>query len=80
MCGIAGIVSTAPGDFGSSMKKMLQAMVHRGPDDEGEIVLGPPQCSGSVVLGSCRLAILDLTGRGHMPMQNSGTGDWMVYN
>jgi len=53
---------------------MRDALVHRGPDDAGHH-LGP-----GVALGSRRLAILDLSERGHMPMRLGGDRYWMVYN
>lgn len=43
------------------MRAMRDALVHRGPDDEGGLSLGP------AVLGFRRLSILDLT-NGHQPM------------
>lgn len=42
---------------------MLDAIRHRGPDDEGL------HCSGAAVIGARRLAIIDLVG-GHQPMLN----------
>jgi len=53
---------------------MRDAMVHRGPDDAGEY-LAP-----GVFLGSRRLAILDLSERGHMPMSDSTGRYHAVYN
>lgn len=46
---------------------MLRAIGHRGPDDEGSVELPAPPF-GSVWLGHRRLAILDLSARGHQPM------------
>ena len=41
MCGIAGIFHlTGPGDIGSEMTAMLQAMKHRGPDSTGYSLYG----------------------------------------
>jgi len=58
-----------------------RAMAHRGPDDEGVEILplrsDAQQCVG---LGSRRLAILDLSPAGHMPMHDPETGNWLVFN
>src|SRR5258705_7891218 len=64
MCGICGVVSsdgTYPLEE-SVLIAMRDLMVHRGPDDAGHCRLP------GVALGSRRLAILDLSERGHMPM------------
>ena len=43
MCGIAGIMHTdGPGDIGSEMTRMLQSMMHRGPDSTGFALYGEP--------------------------------------
>ena len=34
MCGIAGIFSLAPVPVEPAVRRMMRAMVHRGPDDE----------------------------------------------
>lgn len=80
MCGIAGVVSVRPGAFRAAVQAMLDAMTHRGPDDEGLAVLEPPDVTGTVVLGSRRLAILDRSPAGHQPMQDPQRRHWIVYN
>jgi asparagine synthase (glutamine-hydrolysing) len=61
---------------------MMQAIIHRGPDDEGyeEFLLhtdaGGPACG----FGFRRLAILDLSPLGHQPMINRDTGDAIIFN
>ncbi len=76
MCGICGIVSREP--IAATSRKPLLAMrdsmVHRGPDDAGDYV------RPGVVMGSRRLAILDLSERGHMPMSTSDGRFWIAYN
>jgi asparagine synthase (glutamine-hydrolysing) len=69
MCGIAGIVSENERDLGSSLKTMLQAMRHRGPDGAGFTVdryteraarledLALAGKRGKVAVGHVRLAI-----------------------
>jgi asparagine synthase (glutamine-hydrolysing) len=57
---------------------MLDAQLHRGPDDGGSRVVS---VSGATVgLGNRRLAIQDLSPLGHQPMVNQATGDILVYN
>src|SRR5215510_5561078 len=75
MCGICGIVylDLAPVD-GHLVDEMRDSMTHRGPDDAGSYI-GP-----GIGLGSRRLAILDLSERGHMPMATPDRRFWIVYN
>lgn len=60
------------------VRAMNDAQAHRGPDDQGAVVLQVGD--GIVGLGSRRLAILDLSPLGHQPMHNPETGDALVYN
>jgi len=56
---------------------MIQA--HRGPDDFG--IWDKRLADGSYIgLGSRRLAILDLSASGHMPMCNEDRSIWITYN
>jgi len=58
-----------------------RALAHRGPDDEGTVLLSPPSDPNSCVgLGSRRLAILDLSPAGHQPMHDALTGNWLAFN
>ena len=61
MCGIAGCVnwSGEPADR-RTLQRMIGAIRHRGPDDEGVFV------DGAIGLAHARLSILDLAG-GHQP-------------
>jgi len=52
---------------------MCDAIVHRGPDDEGTVV------HGAVGLGMRRLSIIDLPG-GHQPIHNEDQSVWVVFN
>jgi len=63
MCGIAGVLdrSGAPASI-VILKRMTDAIAHRGPDGEGHYV------DGSLGLGHRRLAIIDLSEAGHQPM------------
>src|SRR5437870_6062506 len=64
MCGIAGFVTTGfRGDSRDVVHRMVTALRHRGPDDQGEYV------DAQAALGSCRLSIIDLAG-GRQPIGN----------
>jgi asparagine synthase (glutamine-hydrolysing) len=75
MCGIAGIFNYRSQEPVSSviLKAMTDALVHRGPDDEGFYV------SGQVGLGHRRLSIIDLAA-GQQPMANEDDTVWVVFN
>jgi asparagine synthase (glutamine-hydrolysing) len=76
MCGICGIVASdhAYPIAESTLLAMRDSLIHRGPDDAGHY-LAP-----GVALGSRRLAILDLSERGHMPMSTLDGRYWITYN
>lgn len=76
MCGITGLI--APEISTDSLNQMLQVMYHRGPDDQGKEIITFNHFQ--VGLGSTRLAIIDLSPAGHMPMYDTDTGNWIVYN
>ncbi|HEV3472430.1 MAG TPA: asparagine synthase (glutamine-hydrolyzing) [Actinomycetota bacterium] len=79
MCGFSAIVGrVGPENASSAMQAMLDAQVHRGPDDEGMHVQATTD--GSVALGARRLAIIDVSAAGHQPMVNQDTGDVLAYN
>ena len=79
MCGIAGIVGAlSPDQVNESLRSMLDAQLHRGPDDGGSMVISVGDAT--VGLGNRRLAIQDLSPLGHQPMVNDATGDILVYN
>ena len=64
MCGICGTIGLDPKLDGEAVvRRMLAAIVHRGPDDEAFLDATP------VVLGSRRLSIIDLAG-GSQPICN----------
>jgi asparagine synthase (glutamine-hydrolysing) len=82
MCGISGVVVADPRLAEPAVRRMMAAMVHRGPDDEGfvELPFGADESGPVLGLGFRRLAILDLSPAGHQPMVNPSTGDWLVFN
>ncbi len=65
MCGIAGILSTASETIADvHLKKMINAIAHRGPDGEG-IWSNEKQ---NILLGHRRLSIIDLSENAAQPM------------
>ena len=83
MCGICGVISFEAIPVEDSVRRMMRAMIHRGPDDEGyeERPVGRHHDTRSTVgLGFRRLSILDLSPAGHQPMVNPATGDCLIFN
>jgi asparagine synthase (glutamine-hydrolysing) len=76
MCGISGIVNCGDRE---TLARMTAIQSHRGPDDSGLWEKRFPD-SSYVGLGSRRLAILDLSPDGHMPMCNEDGQIWITYN
>jgi asparagine synthase (glutamine-hydrolysing) len=76
MCGINGLANWANAE---TLARMTHVQRHRGPDDSGLWERRFPD--GSYIgLGSRRLAILDLSPGGHMPMSNEDGSLWITYN
>jgi asparagine synthase (glutamine-hydrolysing) len=76
MCGISGVVNCGDRE---TLARMTHVQAHRGPDDSGLWDRKFPD--GSYIgLGSRRLAILDLSPLGHMPMCNEDRTVWITYN
>jgi asparagine synthase (glutamine-hydrolysing) len=76
MCGITGVVNCGDRE---TLARMTHVQAHRGPDDSGLWDRKFPD--GSYIgLGSRRLAILDLSPVGHMPMCNEDRTVWITYN
>ena len=79
MCGIVGVLGDC--EVAQSLnyvERMLGAQHHRGPDDRGTFVRESPR--STLVLGSTRLAILDTSPAGHMPMVDCDSGCVLAYN
>ncbi len=75
MCGIAGLLYFDPQKRVeiNAVKRMCDAIIHRGPDDEGFHV------DGNIGLGMRRLKVIDLT-TGHQPISNEDGRIWIVFN
>jgi asparagine synthase (glutamine-hydrolysing) len=82
MCGLVGILRCGPvppealARYAETVRRMTDAIGHRGPDDSGEWV----SRDGRAALGSRRLAIQDLRPQGHMPMPNEDGTVWVSFN
>ena len=82
MCGISGFVVADPRRAQPAVRRMMSALSHRGPDDDGYVELPMGRDDGGPVagLGFRRLSILDLSPAAQQPMVNPATGDWLVFN
>src|SRR6266849_8433918 len=75
MCGIVGLVSRDPARpvLHDTIRRMGDAIRHRGPDDDGFFV------EGATGLGMRRLSIIDLAG-GKQPIFNEDRSKVIVFN
>ncbi|MDE3169877.1 MAG: asparagine synthase (glutamine-hydrolyzing) [Acidobacteriota bacterium] len=68
MCGICGIIGLESQEASEPLvRRMMAAMAHRGPDDEGALI------APRAAVGMRRLSILDLPGGGQPLWNESGT-------
>lgn len=75
MCGITGLINLDNSPVSPViLKRMTDAVAHRGPDSEGHWI------EGNVGLGQRRLAIIDLSPAGHQPMISANHRYVFVYN
>ncbi|QBD75719.1 asparagine synthase (glutamine-hydrolyzing) [Ktedonosporobacter rubrisoli] len=72
MCGIAGILGRNDSRL---MRRMIEAIKHRGPDGQGYY----KNTNQSMLLASCRLSIIDLQG-GSQPVFNETHNKCIVFN
>jgi asparagine synthase (glutamine-hydrolysing) len=79
MCGIAGIVSRKE-IAETTIRAMANTLRHRGPDDDGTVVLPTTNKGWNTALGHRRLSILDLSPAGHQPMSLSDGSLWITFN
>ncbi len=76
MCGIVGYLNLdgSPLDpEGKPLSNMCASIIHRGPDEEGKLIVGP------VALGMRRLSIIDLAS-GQQPISNEDDSVVIVFN
>jgi len=77
MCGITGFWSVdPPGDASDTLRRMAQVIQHRGPDDEGYWW----DAESGLGLAHRRLAIIDLSPKGHQPMLSASGRYVIVFN
>ena len=76
MCGIAGIAGAEANQHRGALKRMVEALAHRGPDGAGFYEAPSGQC----LLGHRRLAILDLSSAAEQPMSCAGGRFTLSYN
>src|SRR2546423_7893662 len=78
MCGVGGFVwmgkGPAPFDAERRLGAMIEAVRHRGPDDQG---VWTDQVCG---LAHTRLSIIDLSPAAHQPMGSADGRVWISYN
>lgn len=74
MCGIAGIIARNAGNYSEELKKMTDAMVHRGPDSSDF------EFYENAALGHRRLSVIDLSENGKQPMRSSTKKECIVLN
>lgn len=75
MCGICGIIKfNKQFVYEAPLRKMMQIMMHRGPDDEGIFI------EKNVGMGFVRLSIIDLSKAGNQPMVSNDGRYVIVFN
>jgi asparagine synthase (glutamine-hydrolysing) len=78
MCGIYGYITQTATICPTVLHRMGHVLRHRGPDDEGELILSASEMS--VGLGHKRLSIIDLSPAGKQPMANEDETIWITFN
>ena len=73
MCGITGLIRKNTKVEFTELKRMTDAIAHRGPDGEGFFL------NKNVAIGHRRLAIIDLE-TGKQPISNEDETIWITYN
>ena len=80
MCGFCGFVNfdekISLQENQKNLKKMVDSIIFRGPDDEGMIIEG----KNKIFLGHRRLSILDLSKNGHQPFFSHNQRFVIIYN
>jgi len=74
MCGISGKVVFNGTVLSADIQRMTDSLSHRGPDDDGI------ESFGSFGFGQRRLAIIDLSPKGHQPMSYDSKRYWITFN
>ena len=74
MCGIAGIITPNARNYQNEIRRMTNAISHRGPDAEHF------EYFENAALGHRRLSIIDLSENGKQPMFSAGKNECIVLN
>ncbi|MBD8084319.1 asparagine synthase (glutamine-hydrolyzing) [Chryseobacterium caseinilyticum] len=74
MCGIAGIITSNARNYHVEIKKMTDAIAHRGPDSADH------EFYENAALGHRRLSIIDLSENGKQPMFSNNRNECIVLN
>jgi asparagine synthase (glutamine-hydrolysing) len=77
MCGILASFTNLDNNI-DTFNLALNKLSHRGPDDFGTKIIDTN--NGRLILGHRRLSIIDLTSRGHQPMNSLDLRYTIVYN
>ncbi|MFL6244841.1 MAG: asparagine synthase (glutamine-hydrolyzing) [Thermoanaerobaculia bacterium] len=80
MCGIAGFLdprpAIAPAEWPAILASMRNAIRHRGPDDEGDLI----DRESGLGFAFRRLSIIDLSPLGHQPMESADRRYAIIFN
>jgi asparagine synthase (glutamine-hydrolysing) len=76
MCGIAGFIDFKKNSSKEILEKMVNTMLHRGPDGSGYQLLN--YTHAQIGFGHRRLSIIDLSSHSKQPMQVNE--NWITYN
>ena len=76
MCGIAGYITTDSLGSDATLRRMTDALSHRGPDSSG---YWHDEAAG-VALGHRRLSIIDVSSAGHQPMVSASGRYVLIFN
>src|SRR6266851_9935654 len=80
MCGIAGLIGRIDETNRTALRRMSDALSHRGPDGQGFWEACANADGWGVMLAHRRLSILDLSDAASQPMVDSTTGNVIVLN
>jgi asparagine synthase (glutamine-hydrolysing) len=76
MCGIAGVLTSEPINWQTTLRSMADRLRHRGPDDDGIWL----DAQAGIGLAHRRLSILDLSAEGKQPMHSASGRYTICYN
>jgi len=80
MCGIAGLIGRIDDSNRAALRRMSDAIAHRGPDGQGFWEAPAGEDGWGLLLAHRRLSILDLSNAASQPMVDAATGNVLVLN